>query len=278
MTANEAIAKVISVMEKEIGYLEKKTNSNLYDKTANAGSNNYTKYWLKCPKYQGLAWCAMFVHWCFAEAFGDEMAKKLLKTEKMTGGCYIDPDELGFKTSNKTPLYGSVVLFWNGKRFSHTGFVVGVTSTTITTIEGNTSSENKVVPNGGAVRKKTYSRSALNSGNKYFMPDYSLVTGFAESDYQKEEIISTKVDQEHVEIEKVFKMSDLKTLKKGSKGTDVKAMQILLKGYSFSVGKCGCDGDFGPATEMAVKSFQKSKDIIANGECGPETWAKLLGV
>ena len=39
-----AIDKVIKIADAEVGYLEKKSNSNLYDKTANAGSNNYTKY------------------------------------------------------------------------------------------------------------------------------------------------------------------------------------------------------------------------------------------
>ena len=36
--------KVIEIALAEVGYLEKKTNSNLDSKTANAGYNNYTKY------------------------------------------------------------------------------------------------------------------------------------------------------------------------------------------------------------------------------------------
>jgi hypothetical protein len=36
--------KVIDIALAEVGYLEKKSNSNLDNKTANAGSNNYTKY------------------------------------------------------------------------------------------------------------------------------------------------------------------------------------------------------------------------------------------
>ena len=38
------VDKVIATADTEIGYLEKRTNLQLYDKTANAGSNNYTKY------------------------------------------------------------------------------------------------------------------------------------------------------------------------------------------------------------------------------------------
>ena len=40
-----AADKVIEIAENEVGYLEKASNSNLYEKNANAGSNNYTKYW-----------------------------------------------------------------------------------------------------------------------------------------------------------------------------------------------------------------------------------------
>lgn len=39
-----AVDKLLLIAETEIGYLEKKSNSQLDDKTANAGSNNYTKY------------------------------------------------------------------------------------------------------------------------------------------------------------------------------------------------------------------------------------------
>ena len=37
-------SRLIEVAKREVGYIEKKTNSNLYDKTANAGANNFTKY------------------------------------------------------------------------------------------------------------------------------------------------------------------------------------------------------------------------------------------
>ena len=39
-----AVDKLISTAEAELGYLEKKSNKDLDNKTANAGSANYTKY------------------------------------------------------------------------------------------------------------------------------------------------------------------------------------------------------------------------------------------
>lgn len=40
-----AIDKLIQIAKNETGYLEKASNSQLDSKTANAGENNYTKYW-----------------------------------------------------------------------------------------------------------------------------------------------------------------------------------------------------------------------------------------
>jgi hypothetical protein len=64
-------------------------------------------------------------------------------------------------------------------------------------------------------------------------------------------------------------------LKKGMKGAEVKELQKLLtnKGYSTK----GIDGLFGPATEAAVKKFQKAKKMKADGVVGPAT-KKALGM
>lgn len=70
----------------------------------------------------------------------------------------------------------------------------------------------------------------------------------------------------------------LPQLKKGDTGDTVKALQILLIGRGYSCGKYGTDGDFGSDTDKAVKTFQKAKDLTADGVVGPMTWAKLLGV
>lgn len=76
------------------------------------------------------------------------------------------------------------------------------------------------------------------------------------------------------EVDKV----EIGTLKKGSEGKTVKALQILLAGYGYSCGTCGVDGDFGTATENAVECFQEDNDLTVDGIVGPKTWAKLLGV
>jgi len=71
---------------------------------------------------------------------------------------------------------------------------------------------------------------------------------------------------------------ELKTLKKGSQGKDVKALQTLLMGYGYSCGSYGADGDFGSATDSALRKYQKAKGLTADGIAGANTWGKLLGV
>ena len=43
----------------------------------------------------------------------------------------------------------------------------------------------------------------------------------------------------------------------------------------YSLGICGIDGDFGTATEKAVKEFQRDAGLTQDGICGPKTWAAL---
>ena len=70
---------------------------------------------------------------------------------------------------------------------------------------------------------------------------------------------------------------NLRTLKNGCKGEDVKAMQILLIGRGYSCGSCGVDGSFGSATETAVRRYQKDKNLSVDGKAGPATMGSLLG-
>lgn len=63
VTEAMVINKMIEYAKDEIGYVEKKSNKDLYSKTANAGSNNYTKYGYEMHQLQPsnmdfpAAWC-----------------------------------------------------------------------------------------------------------------------------------------------------------------------------------------------------------------------------
>ena len=167
---------VLKVAYEEIGYLEKKTNSQLDNKTANAGYNNYTKYWRDihnwCGKnYQAQPWCAAFVTWCFTKALGVNRAKQLLKHYP-----YIYCPTLGsLFTKNANPKVGDIVIFYRNGTFAHTGIVIAVNGDQFSTIEGNTSGASGIIDNGGGVCKKTYYNSKL-PGTKFCTPNYNSKT------------------------------------------------------------------------------------------------------
>jgi peptidoglycan hydrolase-like protein with peptidoglycan-binding domain len=65
----------------------------------------------------------------------------------------------------------------------------------------------------------------------------------------------------------------MQTLKEGSSGPDVTALQQRLQAAGFDPGKV--DGEFGPGTEAAVMAFQKSEGLVPDGVAGPRTLAAL---
>ena len=65
----------------------------------------------------------------------------------------------------------------------------------------------------------------------------------------------------------------LDTVKRGDKGTSVLLLQEILKARNLYKG--GLDMKFGPATEKAVKSFQKKYKLEVDDLVGPKTRAKI---
>ena len=70
----------------------------------------------------------------------------------------------------------------------------------------------------------------------------------------------------------------VRMLKRGMKGADVRTLQAALIAYGYSCGAAGADGDFGSGTEAALKKFQTKYGLGADGIAGKGTWGKLLGV
>lgn len=70
----------------------------------------------------------------------------------------------------------------------------------------------------------------------------------------------------------------VRVLRRGMTGADVKTLQAALIAYGYSCGAAGADGDFGSGTETALKKFQTAYKLGADGIAGKGTWGKLLGV
>lgn len=253
------INAVIEMAKNEVGYLEKKSNSYLDDKTANAGRNNYTKYWRDIKNwgkgnYQAQYWCAAFIYWCFVKTFGLTSAKALLLHEP-----YINCHTIATHFRNNGMLYndpkvGDVVVFMSSnKLYGHTGLVYKVDSDYFYTIEGNTSSTSGVIDNGGAVAYKKYAISyAKRYGHKFCRINYSLLTGEVSSPVETKNYLSI-----------------------GDSGDAVKEMQKMLIAVGFSCGDAGADGDFGNKTNSALTAFQKAYGLTVDGKYGPKSKAKL---
>ena len=63
------------------------------------------------------------------------------------------------------------------------------------------------------------------------------------------------------------------TLKPGDTGEQVKTLQKALAALGFSPGTP--DGDYGPATQVAVEKFQVAKELAEDGVVGPATLTAL---
>ena len=258
---------VIDLAEQEVGYLEKASNANLDDKTANAGSGNYTKYardLYNAGYYNGnkngYAWCDVFVDWLFYKAFGKEVGQKIqCQTGDLGAGCKFSAQY--YKKQGrlfKTPKAGDQIFFANsGEDPYHTGLVTNVVSNKVYTIEGNTSSSSGVVANGGCVSKKCYS------------VNYGKIYGYGRPKYDTEDI-----DTENVSNDSTITTSknSYPLIRRGDIGEYVEKAQEYLNKWNYSL---ETDGIFGEKTEAAVIDFQTKKRLEVDGIVGPITWGAL---
>ena len=137
----------------EIGYHEKKSNSQLDSKTANSGSNNFTKYardiWEKAKNIlngnkQGVEWCAVFCIWLFVICFGAAIAQKVLFLPNKSAAAGANYFMNYFKAKKRfysSPKAGDMIFFGANKKARHVGLVEYVTKTEVHTIEGNSSNQ-----------------------------------------------------------------------------------------------------------------------------------------
>lgn len=77
------------------------------------------------------------------------------------------------------------------------------------------------------------------------------------------------------EVERIFS----EVLKRGSRGNDVRAIQYFLAFLGFfndNLPQIAVDGIFGPATENAVRAFQRQYGLTVDGIVGRNTWYRIL--
>ena len=227
--ANE---KVIEIAKKYVGVTEYPPNSN------NVIFN--TKFYGREVSGANYPWCCAFI-WCVFNEAGINI--------KRTASCMMLGD--WFKQEGKyhkdNPQVGDIVFFkfsGSSRWTNHVGLVIEVNRNTLTTIEGNTSSDNKGSQNnGGMVAIRT---RKINSS----------VVGFG-----------------RVSDDKNNSAKNMPTLRIGSRGASVKTLQSILNEHGAHL---TVDGIFGNLTKLAVISFQGLNDLQKDGIVGRKTWEKLL--
>lgn len=189
MTAIEKAAqRFIDILTEQIGYQEKSSASSLQDKATNAGSGNYTKYaeyfdnlwnqgikWYNTRK-QGGEWCDMFYDWGHCQAWGYDMARKVVyqPLESCGAGCKFSADYYrangAWIDRSGTPKVGDQIFFGKKGDEIHTGAIKKVTADRVYTIEGNVSN---------MALEREYSRADSNIAG-YGRPNYALVAAMFE--------------------------------------------------------------------------------------------------
>lgn len=253
---NSEAQKVIDIANREVGTKETPVNrqkySKYFDDLRNQGIFVYNY------KKQGVAWCDIFVDYCFAQAFGPvEGMKKIFQPMKGTGaGCKFSAQ---FYRNNNAfypyPMVGDQVFFGPSGNESHTGIVTKVTKDRFYTVEGNTSN---------MVKAHSYSNTNKRISG-FGRPNYTAVA--------KPDPKPTKPDPKPARPTYNFpKIPAYGFFANGDSGAEVKKMQnILLAIKPNCLPRYGADGIVGNETLRAVAEIQRIVNTPADRLYGNNT-------
>lgn len=249
--------RVVEIALAEVGYKETATNITKYAaEMAKTNMFNGNK--------QGYAWCGVFVGWCFYKAYGYKSAMTLLCLEDFSAaaGCIFATNYFRAQGQfGQVPHTGDQIFFYADGGINHTGIVVKVTNNIVTTVEGNSSD---------MVAKREYHIGDSRIAG-YGHPRWCLLSEGDDDSAAPPDSSKPSIPRPQAEC-----TVKLQVLRKGNKGAAVAALQAVLEFLGFGVGKYGVDGEFGADTESAVKLYQASRDLAADGICGKDTWGALM--
>ncbi|MEI3577910.1 MAG: peptidoglycan-binding protein [Acutalibacteraceae bacterium] len=218
---------------------------------AGNGPYKYRKWFYGTEQY-GVAWCAVFVSWCLAQAgitgIKTDGAGCFAREYQTTGKWH----ESEYSDSSTTPKAGDIVTFtWNyaGRYYNqdryysdHVGIVYAVDNTYIYTVEGNAGNSNDT----STVKLKAYSRTS------------GCINGY----YR----LNTKSEVDEMNF------------KKGDKSDGVLAYKSLLQqGQKLGIIKSKVDNtnSFGGGTYKATLEVQKKYGLVVDGVAGVRTITAL---
>ena len=159
----------------------------------------------------------------------------------------------GKRTDCGTLKPGTAVFVWNGKKYSHVGLFVG---------------DGTVIEAMGTINGVTTTR--VTAGKWTHWGELVGIDYVNTGKEASSNVISTGAAGG---VEK--SPSGQPTLRRGSKGDAIRELQTMLLKLGYDLGPCGIDGDFGKATEAAVRSFQADHRLTVDGIAGPATYGEL---
>ncbi len=179
----------------------------------------------------------------------------------------------GKRTDGKVLKPGTAVFVWNGKNYSHVGLYIG----------DGTVVEAMGTRNGVTTTKVSASKwtnwGELNGVDYGSGPAGTGETGpigmgqFAPSPTAQAPTADTSTPSPATQLDPSPTWRP--TVRRGDKNDTVREAQTMLDRLGYSLGPCGIDGDFGKATEAAVREFQSDHKLIVDGVVGPMTWDEL---
>lgn len=292
MTIEQAKYELLSLAMEQIGYRE--------------GPNNWNKYAAEPAMTQLLGWnaqnqpwCNIFVNACFVACFGMEIGAAMLYQPIGGGSALCRASADFFKAAcawierGRTPEPGDVIFFYRSGDINHMGIVSSVAGGSVVTVEGNSSdsvAERCYSVNDTSIAGYGRPQWALAAIEEYGKPDSTAgapepaepavgATGAESADSTAEEPKTPDFGANVQETEKHARYYTLifPYVQIGSTGEAVTAVQIALLGRGYGIGPDGADGEYGGNTESAVRRFQASIGLMADGIVGPNTGAALFG-
>ena len=199
-------------------------------------------------------WCAVFANWLFLTAFDYNIGSRI--TYGGSPGCAAQAqlyrNNNAFYPANSAKK-GDQIFFIIDGGINHTGIIVDISGSTITTVEGNSSD---------SVAERTYfiGDSKIAGVGR---PNWSLVSDVApDTPDEPEPVVTCTIT--------------VRVLKYGSTGADVGVLQCMLQRLGYNIGRWGVDADFGRDTENAVKQLQADCNLEPDGIVGEQTWQILF--
>ena len=254
MTISQAKQKLIAWANAQVGTRE--------------GENNWTRYALGMEKLYGWnvqnqPWCDIFVDAGFVECFGLETASEMTYQFPGCAGAACRYSAQYYKNHSAwfdTPEPGDQIFVYIDGGINHTGIVVDVGGSYVTTVEGNSGDQ--------VVRRMRVARSVNIAG--YGRPNWALAAeaeAAAPESPEKPEKAGAQAAPSYSDYEYEVRTN---LLRRGNHGPQVENMQHLLTDHGFDCG--GIDGQFGDQTAAALRAFQKKAGIGVDGEWGAQSF------